>query len=245
VRVDEAEFHRFLGSKASGGDGSGLDVEALYLVCACARGDRAALRTLDEQYLSRIDGAVIRAGAGHQVDDVKQLLRERILVGKPPRILSYGGRGSLLRWLRAAAARIGIDLGRTIKPAPERDLADLALEAEPSPTDGPEIALLKQRYRTEFKAALSSAIATLEPEARSDLRLYYLDGVKLKDLAALRQVGITTVHRRLQAAREAIFDGARRRMRTDLELDDAALDSVIRLIGSRLEVSRAALESRR
>ena len=118
------------------------------------------------------------------------------------------------------------------------DLADRGL-----PDSDPELELLKQRYGKDFKAAVREALAELEPAVRSDLKLYYLDGVGLSSLAAMYQVSIATMSRRLAKTREQVLGGnARGIMRRKLGVEANDVESILRLIESRLELSRTSLE---
>src|SRR5262249_39935658 len=69
---------------------------ALYRACACARGDAAAIRILEQRFLP----LAARAAAGVDpapefVDEVRQRLRDRLLAGPRPRIAGYAGSGAL------------------------------------------------------------------------------------------------------------------------------------------------------
>lgn len=221
-----------------------LHVESLYLTYACARGHALALSTIERWYLPKLDPVLMRVGA---VDDhlaeVKQQLRERLFTksgGRPPRIMEYGGRSELGRWLRAVAVRVAIDLLRGRAPQSDRDPDELMPNE-----DDPELAHMKHLYRAEVAAATRDAFASLDVEARGDLRLYYLDGLRLKDLASLRRVAVSTMSRRLQAARAAVLHETRRRIRADLKIGNEGMDSILRLIKSRLDISRQWLDTRR
>ena len=86
----------------------------LLLACACADGERAALRVLEEQVLAKTRSSLKRLDSRPEfIDDVMQELRAKLLLPPDPRILRYGGRGPLLAWVRVSASRIAIDLMRT------------------------------------------------------------------------------------------------------------------------------------
>ncbi len=73
----------------------------LYLACACGTGERAALLAFEQHLLRDIPGQ-LGALSPSMVEEVMQLLRERLLVGSeqaPPKNGSYGGRGPLLTWV--------------------------------------------------------------------------------------------------------------------------------------------------
>jgi RNA polymerase sigma-70 factor (ECF subfamily) len=100
----------------------------------------------------------------------------------------------------------------------------------------PELAAIKLRYRHEFKQAFAAAMATLEDAERNALRLHYLDGLTLADLGRLYGWSVPTASRRLAAVREALMKATRRIMTERLSMSPAELDSVLRLIESRLSV---------
>ncbi len=218
-----------------------LHVEHLFLACACGQGDPAALAELDRSFFPQLDGAMIRAGVGAQLDDVKQRVREKLLAsteGRPPRILDYGGRSDLLPWLRAVAVRTAIDVIRVTPPAGgDERLAEMA-----APSDEPELRLLKERYGDVFRAAVREAVQSLEPEARRDLQLYYFEGHGLVALAAIRRTSVATMSRRLAAARAGIYAATRDWARARLSLTDGDVESLLRVVQSRLELGPSAFE---
>jgi RNA polymerase sigma-70 factor (ECF subfamily) len=221
-----------------------LRVDDLYLACACARGDRRAIAAVERASFDEIEAAVQHHRLpASQCDEVKQTLRERLFVGdhdRPPRIAEYAGRGSLRRWVYAIAARVAIDwLRRSGQDVPADDaILDRALPAE-----DPEVSLLKQRYSAEFRGAVRDAVQELSVEARSDLRFYYVDGLRLDELAELRGVTAPTVSRRLAKSREQVLARTRTILRDRLRVDDGDVDSILRIIGSRLELGVSALST--
>jgi RNA polymerase sigma-70 factor (ECF subfamily) len=100
---------------------------------------------------------------------------------------------------------------------------------------------LKTRYRGEFKAALEHALVNLASEQRNLLRLHFVDGLRLEDLARLFHVDRSTVVRRIAAAREAIVDEAKRLLQERLDIDAAEFESLIGLVRSRLDLSLPSL----
>src|SRR5258708_809944 len=85
----------------------------LYLACACARGDAVAIARFERRLLPRVDKAVARIDAAPTfIDDVREELRCRLLVGPTPRIADYAGSGALESWLCVAAMRVALNLRR-------------------------------------------------------------------------------------------------------------------------------------
>lgn len=219
-------------------------VEALYLTCACAAGDRAAIVAFERAYGSNVDIAVRRAGGTTTtVDEIRQIIRERFFArtkDRPPRIADYGGRGDLGRWVRAAATRIAIDLhratGREVSGDETSVLADRAL-----PADDPEIAVIKARYAGELNVAVRDAFGELSAEARNDLRLYYVDSLTLDEMARLDHVSAATISRRLSRARDRVLDRTRELLSERLHLELREVESILGVMGSRLEIGPSVL----
>ncbi len=101
--------------------------------------------------------------------------------------------------------------------------------------------VLKTRYREEFKQAFAAAMESLEPDLRAALRLFYLDGLSLADLGRLYGWSVPTASRRLAATREHVLRATREALGSKLKLTPAELDSVLRLIESRLSIDALKL----
>lgn len=216
----------------------------LALAQACARGEPAALATFDKLYLAEVP-----AGLAHMkldralVDDVVQEVRAKLLVaedGAPPRILEYAGQGKLRGLCQVMAARAALTrLRGTRKNAPDDSVDALAAAG-----DDPELAFLKAHYRDAFRTAFTAAATELDARDRNLLRLHHLGGVTLDQLAAMYGVHRATAVRWLADVRKRLLAGTRTRLRTTLSVSADELDSIMELIGSRLEVSvRRLLDS--
>jgi RNA polymerase sigma-70 factor, ECF subfamily len=216
------------------------NVEALRLCLDASRGDPAALAELERSISSSVDRAVARFNRDRSfADEVKQQLREKLLTGENPKILQHGGVGDLGRWLRAVAARIAIDLTRE----GSREIADDdALANRAVLDDDPEIAHIKNAYATDFRAAFKEALTSLDEQTRNTLRLYYVQGLKLEELATLKQVVPSTISRRLAQARAALLERTKLGLSERLRVSNRDVESILRLIESRLEIPYSALD---
>lgn len=211
----------------------------LYLACACAGRDERAAALFAAEYGGDLERAARRVRApGVSADDSRQMLLHRILVGdeaRPPAIASYGGRGSLRSWVRAVAARAAIDL--------HRSAGDREVGASPSLFDNlvdasdPEIEYLKRHYQGEFRSAFEQAVASLPAQARNHLRHAFVDQLTIDQLGALYGVDRSTAARRLASARAALLAATRAALIDRLGIADAELDSIMRLLESRFDVS--------
>ena len=213
-----------------------LHVADLYLACACATGDPRALVALEQQYLPTAARAVARFGDPHGfVADAIQELRERLLVGTPPRISAYAGTGSLESWLKVAAVRVAINLRARHREQPiDRDDAT---EAAIASGDDPVLDYVKRRYQADFSRALREAFDDLSVEDRAIMRFYLVDRLNIGEIGGLVGVSRATVGRRIIAARETILAGTRRRLHERLAIDPAELDSLIGILQSRVDFS--------
>jgi RNA polymerase sigma-70 factor (ECF subfamily) len=236
VRVTEAEFDAWIRAHADGElDEAGA--AGLYLTCACARGDKAALRALDRLITQEVEIAVRRMRAADLADEISQRLREKLLLADEDgraRLVDYAGRGSLRAWLRVAAVRLALnhlrDRGRRERKA------ELELDALPSPARGAESSLLRRLDGQAVRAALEDAFARLEVRERTILRLHFLEGHGIDQLGAFFRVHRATAARWLQAARRRLLDETRGRLVAQLSSETAA-DGALGQLDAFLDVS--------
>jgi RNA polymerase sigma-70 factor (ECF subfamily) len=242
VELDPTTFAGHLGRHCrTPTDLDALAITDLYLACACARRDDAALRILHERIGPEFDRALARLGLDRdEADDVRLAVMQRLVVDTPPKIGSYAGRGSLAQWIAAVAARDAISRRRT--EARRRGLLEAAAE-DLAPAD-PELGFLKSHYRAEFKEAFGAAVSALSPTDLTVLRHRFIDGLTLDQLAAAAGVHRATAARWLARIRSDLLDSTRLALRERLGVDAAEVESVVRLIASNFEVSVRRLLAR-
>jgi len=242
VKLDPARYVAHLVDHLGEGDPEqALDqlcLEDLYLACACLASDPRALAAFNAEMLSVVDPALRRLRLEQAaVDEVKLALSEEVLVGvsgRAPLIGTYRGAGPLRSWLRIIAVRLaGRIVARTEK---ERPLEEEALEAISSGAD-PELDFLKRTYREHFRVAFTQALGTLSARQRNLLRQHHLDGLSVDKLAVLYGVHRATAARWVAQAREFLFEHTRAALQEQLRVSEAELDSIMRLIASRLSVT--------
>lgn len=238
VNVDPDAFAAYAAACASEGGKLPAYLADLYLAFGALRGDPHALRALDGNILPQVDSAVRRIDSSSQfVDDVRQTLRIRMLIGsdnEPPRIGTYAGKGPLAGWLSVSATRIALNLKRgSVKTTSTEDvLRDL-----PASGPDPEVHHLKTLYRAEFADALRFALESLSERERVVLRLHYVDGMKLAHIATLYKVHESTASRWMSAAVSEVGKLSRKRLEERLSVSRDTLDSMARLVQSSLDVS--------
>lgn len=216
---------------------SALHASDLFLACACAHGDPAAVTILERDYISTLDAPLRATGLGaHDADEVRQRMREQLLVGSDdlPGIASYRGKGQLRSWLRAVAVRQAMMLFRGKRETP---VEDAALEGIVEIAGDAQLAPWKREYAAAFREAFEQSIKALSDHDRTLLRQHHLDQLSVDELATLHKIHRATAARWVAAARAALLAGIRERMIAKLAISGGELDSALRLARSQLEVS--------
>lgn len=240
VDLEEAAFAAHLERTQAGPPAApipDLHIEDLYLAAACVARVPGAARAFDERYRGVIRAGVAQANLPEAIrQEVTQVVFEKLLVGRDgtPRLAEYRGRGSLAAWARVVAVREALSRARRgQREIPTDDwLIDLVPDGE-----HPEVALLKQVYRREFKVAFEEALASLTSRQRNLLRYQLLERLSIDELGAVYGVHRATAARWLAATREALLGATRERLVGRLGISDDEFASVMRLIESRLDVS--------
>jgi RNA polymerase sigma-70 factor (ECF subfamily) len=129
--------------------------------------------------------------------------------GKPSGKLGYySGRGSLAGWLRAVVAQLAIDahrkISRLVQIEEDREFENLAHEADGreigkfhQTEENPEKSLIEKRGAAETETALKKAIAELAAEDKLLIKLYYFDGLNLKQAGEILGFHEATASRRV------------------------------------------------
>jgi len=249
LEVDLAGFVAHVGSHLGAGDRgpdaghwdaalAALAIDDLYLAFACAQNNSAALRAFERDLERELRAAFekLRVPPDRR-DDSRQQLWEKLFVGPPrPRILEYSGRGRLRFWFRVTVLRGLLDEIRSQKRSRETPDEDLLLGAASADPD-PEIEHLKRLYRHQFNTVFEEAVRALRPEDRNVLRSYYTQKMTIDQIAAAFGIHRATAARRVNASRDSLLKETRRRLSEKLSLSSRELDSVFRLIESRLDIS--------
>ncbi len=242
VKLDEAQLASFIGARLTGTDVASalaaIPVGDLALAAACAAQESTAHAAFD-QILTEVDAAGASTRAPKDlIDEVKQLLRVQLLVArddKPAGIAGYKGKGPLRGWVRITATR---ELIRHLKKAARETPSDQQLEdALGAGDDDPVLEQLKSEYRAHFASALREAIASLDAEDRTLLRQQIVDKLSIDELGAAYGVHRATAARWLTRARGALVAATHSRLAAKLAIPVEEVDSVIRLVQSRLDAS--------
>lgn len=197
-----------------------LHADDLCLIIACERGDQTAWSDLVERYGATVKSAARHAASNEDAaEDVAQSiwaelhgLRARA-DGRPSgKLAYYSGRGSLGGWLRAVVGQLAVDQhrkqGRLVQTEEDADFDRLARESHEGEgavgsqrrDADPEHALANRRAARDVEKALAQAIDGLEAEDRLLVKLYYFDGLRLREAGAVLGVHEATASRRLAKA---------------------------------------------
>lgn len=240
ISVDIVAFAAHLSACGSGPGGLGaVNAEDLYVAFAAAHGDRHALDLIEQTYLGRIGRFIghLRREAPF-VDEVRQALRERILVGvggRRPKILDYSGRGPLGAWFRVTVVRQALDLIE--KEKAHQPAADGFDEDQLAATVDPELIAIRQRHLPQFREAFRSALASLDLRERNLLRFYLVDGLNIGRIGEIFGKSRATVGRMVVDTREKLLEETHRHLGELTGASDGEVRSLIRVLRSQLDVS--------
>jgi RNA polymerase sigma-70 factor (ECF subfamily) len=219
----------------------------LYLAAACGEHEVEAIRAFESRYAIEVDTALARFRGAIAEEDFRQVLRDKLFVGTaehPPGILQYAGRGDLRYWVRMTVVRALTDqMRRREVRKREVSVQDDTIDALLAPTLDTELEYLKGIYRAEFRAALAESLAELETRERNLLRYSVAEQLGIDQIGAIYCVHRSTAARWLARARERLIDGVTERLRSRLRVDPAELQSILRMISSRVDVGAEIFES--
>jgi RNA polymerase sigma-70 factor (ECF subfamily) len=194
-----------------------LHADDLCLIVACERADQQAWSDLVSQFGTTVKSAARSASSNEDAaEDLAQSIWAELHGlrvrddGRPSgKIAYYSGRGSLGGWLRAVVGQLAVDQHRKssklVQTELDTDFDRLARESHQaedsfSATNAapdPETALTEQRAAGDVEQALAQALSELVPEDRLLVKLYYFDGLRLREAGAVLGVHEATASRRL------------------------------------------------
>jgi RNA polymerase sigma-70 factor (ECF subfamily) len=227
---DVPDFAALLAT-CSPGELEALHVEDLYLARAVLAGLAPAMAAFESAYVARTKQYVVRITVDEsQIDEIAQRLRERLLVGPEPKLAEYAGRGPLGGWVRMCAVRLALNAQRGRR---HDDLGD----DEPSLVLDPELALVKASSQKLFQEAFAAVLANLEPKQRTLLRLHYVEGMTMDQLARMFQTSRSSIARRVDEVRVRILEATAARLRDEHHLSPSEVQSMIASAGSRMQLT--------
>ncbi len=212
----------------------------LYLAAATIAGEDTALEAFSETYRPAVFRAAQKVEKqGVQADDTTQDLMEYLLLprgDRPPALALYSGQGPLLAYVRVASLRKALKLLKKENKLPNAGGLDRVMELADG-HDDPEIAVLKDKYRAEFKDAFHQALGELGSAERNLLRYHYLTELNTRQIGKLLGLHQSNVVRKLATVRAALLDTTRSKLMDNVGLGATKFQSIMMLVQSQLDVS--------
>jgi RNA polymerase sigma-70 factor (ECF subfamily) len=191
-----------------------LQADDLCVIVACEQGNETAWVDLVERFGSTVRSAARSVSANEEgAEELAQSIWAELhglrlrQDGKPASKLAYySGRGSLAGWLRAVVGQLAVDQhrkqSRLVQTEDDSDF-DRLIQKDEQQWGGhgdrlnPEMELSDKRASADLQKALAASIGELSDEDRLLVKLYYFDGLKLREAGAILGVHEATASRRL------------------------------------------------
>jgi RNA polymerase sigma-70 factor (ECF subfamily) len=236
IPLDAEHFANHVTAREKAGEtGDVAHAADLYLACACARGVSEGVRAFDALLRNVVPAAISRIDKNPAfVDDVTQALREKLLIGTPPKISEYGGRAMLRNWLGTAAVRTALNMRRRKEDVARATLASSLGERV---VRGPDIDYVRARYRAVFEDGLRAALAALSSRERALLKMNLVEHVTLERLASIYGSSRSTIARTITTARDKLLEGTREHLVRELGLSSSEYESLAAQLRSDVDVS--------
>jgi RNA polymerase sigma-70 factor (ECF subfamily) len=193
-----------------------LQADDLCLIIACEQGNQAAWSDLVARFSTTVRSAARSASSNEEgAEDLAQSIWAELHGlrvredGKPAgKLAYYSGRGSLAGWLRAVVAQLAVDQhrkqSRLVQTEEDSDFDRIIQEGgEENEWSGhggvvnPEVEISTKLAGAEMQKALAKSMKQLSAEDRLLVKLYYFDGLRLREAGATLGVHEATASRRL------------------------------------------------
>jgi RNA polymerase sigma-70 factor (ECF subfamily) len=193
-----------------------LQADDLCLIVACEQGSQKAWTDLVERFSATVRSAARSASSNEEgAEDLAQSIWAELHGlrvrddGKPAgKLAYYSGRGSLAGWLRAVVGQLAIDQhrkqSRLVQTEEDADFDRIIQHGRDDHTWSghaevlnPELQVSTKLAGAQMQKALSECISQLTAEDRLLVKLYYFDGLRLREAGAVLGVHEATASRRL------------------------------------------------
>ncbi len=234
ITVEPKAFGRFLARL----NPSAATLPDVYLAFACSVGEPQALRCFDQLLIARVPIAVASIDASRSfADDVTQALRMRMLVGPPPAIAGYQGKGSLAGWVLVAATRLAIDLVRERRRWVNDGSSEIELLETLVATGDTERELLRARHGEALREAIRAAFDSISSRERAVLKFHVLDGASIDTIAGMYSIHRATAARWIQGVNATLRERTLARLASVLALGKSEARSLLHTMFSEADVS--------
>lgn len=193
-----------------------LQADDLCLIVACEQGNQKAWTDLVERFSATVRSAARSASSNEEgAEDLAQSIWAELHGlrvredGKPAgKLAYYSGRGSLAGWLRAVVGQLAIDQhrkqSRLVQTEEDADFDRIIQHGRDentwsghAETMNPELAVSTKLAGAQMQKALAECLSRLTAEDRLLVKLYYFDGLRLREAGAVLGVHEATASRRL------------------------------------------------
>ena len=192
-----------------------LQADDLCLIVACEQGNQKAWGDLVERFSVTVRSAARSASSNEDgAEDLAQSIWAELHGlrtrddGKPAgKLAYYSGRGSLAGWLRAVVAQLAVDQhrksSRLVQTEEDADFDRILSQGHDENNwtshgvASPEVEVSRKFAAVDMQKALADSITQLSAEDRLLVKLYYFDGLRLKEAGAVLGVHEATASRRL------------------------------------------------
>ena len=193
-----------------------LQADDLCLIVACELGSQKAWTDLVERFSATVRSAARSASSNEEgAEDLAQSIWAELHGlrvredGKPAgKLAYYSGRGSLAGWLRAVVAQLAIDQhrkqSRLVQTEEDADFDRIIQHGQDETTwsghgasTSPELQISAKLAGAQMQKALAESVKQMSAEDRLLVKLYYFDGLRLREAGAVLGVHEATASRRL------------------------------------------------
>ena len=193
-----------------------LQADDLCLIIACEQGNQSAWTDLVERFSATVRSAARSASSNEEgAEDLAQSIWAELHGlrvrddGQPAgKLAYYSGRGSLAGWLRAVVAQLAVDQhrkqSRLVQTEEDADFDRIIQQGQEETTwsghgesQNPELQISTKLAGAELQKALAESVKTMSAEDRLLVKLYYFDGLRLREAGAVLGVHEATASRRL------------------------------------------------
>lgn len=205
-----------------------------YLAVALRGRDPAALGLFQKVLSPRVRATIARrAPTSVIIDEVLSAVEDRLFFAAPEGCISdYAGRGSLDRYVRAAAVH---QLMNKLRTPQSESLTDLLTGAMIDTGATPEWASMASDTRNVFLKALSEAFRALPDRDRLLLRLHTFENATIVDIGRMYQVHKVTAFRWLEEARARLRTGTLSKLTEKLPRTE--VESFLRAVPRSIDLS--------
>jgi RNA polymerase sigma-70 factor (ECF subfamily) len=238
ISLDDEDFARHLRGAGIPALIPGERAEELFLAAACAAGEPAALRALEREYLASMKAYVGgRFNATDAfVDELRQAVRLRLVVERPPRIASFNGSGTLRAFIRVVSVRLALDLVEAHGRQPAL-MEPEVIARRFSTAPAVESQLTRVEHGPRFQAAVEEAVMGLGAREKAVLRFHFVEGLNIEAIGRIYRVHRATVARWLVDIRGRIFHAVEERMAVEVKMSPSEFRSLVGLMRDELRLS--------